>query len=113
MIRNAYRFEEYSMTKQYPKEELAKHVTTNCSIEKRIRLYFYRLANGVPILDEDEPYKVVVVPFTTSLRKQVLKEIQYTPDLVVDSHASALRSHYNQKLVFLRKYKIENYIANC
>lgn len=99
----AYRFETYSMTKQVPLEIFCKDYILNTdSMETIVNKHFYRLANGIPILPRDKKdYELRMEE-----GQAILDDI---PQLVVDVKSSSMRRVYMQKLVYLRKYKIQDY----
>ena len=99
----AYRFETYTMTKQIPINIFCKeYILDMDSPETVVNKHFYRLANGVPILPKDrKDYELRIEE-----GHAILDNI---PQLVVDIKSSSMRRVYMQKLVYLRKYKIEDY----
>lgn len=100
----AFRFEKYSMTKQIPiKTFLSEYFSHGESKELMSRKHFFRLANGVPILEENiESYKI-----DFEHNDEVI--LDKMPNLIVDDASSAMSKIYQQQFVFLRKYKIEDY----
>lgn len=99
----AFRFEEYSLTKQEPLELFKnRFVFDGMGIKKRFNCCYYRLANGVPVLDSDKsPYF-----FEEDVNGIVFDKM---PPLCVDIPRSSLKHICSMKFVSLRKYDISEY----
>ena len=98
----AYRFEQYSLTKQVPIEKFQTMFDfKDMADDRRFNFHYYRLANGIPVLNQDKVYEYeesdsIVKP--TSI-----------PQLVVDCAQASLRKLYSMRFVALREYKVEEY----
>lgn len=96
----AYRFEQYSLTKQIPIEEFEKkYIFSEMKASRRFHFHYYRLANGIPILKPSKEYSY----FEVEAGKPDLERI---PQLCVDSQLSALKDLCKMQFVALRKYRI-------
>ena len=98
----AYRFEQYNLTKQVPIDEFQTMFDfKEMPDDRRFDFHYYRLANGIPVLNQDEDYKYeeengIVIPSSI-------------PQLVVDCAQASLRKIYSMRFVALREYKVEVY----
>ena len=98
----AFRFEHYCMTKQLPLSIfLNREINSSDSDERKIRKHFYRLANGIPIIEDDSPEYDL---------NDICGGTLNIPKLIVDSDSSFLQKNYSQQLVYLRKYDISDYL---
>ena len=100
----AFRFEEYTLTKQIPLEAYLKSIETKCDLTWYDYQYF-RLGEGIPVLESGKEY---ICSGRTSLR-DCRKSF---PPLCVDFVQSSLHKIYNMRYVSLREYKIEEYFAS-
>lgn len=102
----SYRFENYKLTKMLPFEEFIKtYQRTNSSLTRRSNLHYYRLANGIPILE-----KGIIYSYEEDEEKQDKLPIKdKLPLLCVDSPNSSLSDTYKMQFVALRKYIIAGY----
>lgn len=99
----AFRFENYSMTKQIPLDVFCcEYIDEAESLETKTHKHYYRLANGVPILEKSQDTYCYKDEGTC----------KYTlPKLIVDTDSSVMRKTYQQQFVYLRKYNILDYTA--
>lgn len=101
----AYRFEQYSLTKQVPISEFQTMFDFNgMDDDRRFNFHYYRLANGIPVLTQNEVYEYaendkLVIPSSI-------------PQLVVDCTQASLRKLYSMRFVALREYKVEKYCVS-
>lgn len=101
----AYRFEQYSLTKQVPIEEFEdKFMFSEMKPSRRFDFHYYRLGNGIPILDPLKDYSYSEI----AEGKPDLKKI---PQLCVDSPLSSLKDLWMMQFVALRKYQISDYVS--
>lgn len=101
----AYRFEQYSLTKQIPIDEFeSKYMFSEMKPSRRFDFHYYRLGNGIPILDPSKEYSYSEI----EIGKPDLTKI---PQLCVDSPLSALKDLNKMQFVSLRKYRISDYIS--
>ena len=95
----SYRFESYGLTKQLPYNVfLEVYANDQNTPALAFKSHYYRLANGIPVIDTNESYTHGVLPDGKN----------YLPPLVVDLESSLLREMYSLRFVYLRKYKLEN-----
>lgn len=104
----SYHFTVYSLTKQVPiKKFLAQLPFSSMSSERQFIAHYYRLANGVPIID-DQKYRYASIAENSQNSDGAMQEGQtYLPDLCADSPQSCLREMHSLRHVTLRQYKIE------
>lgn len=107
----SYRFESCAMTKQIPWDDFVENIAVFNNLVKYVdalKKHYYRLANGVPII-ESKKEKGKKAKQQYEIRKVDERSIErdLLPKLIVDSPSSALHNTWNQKFVYLRKYKIE------
>ncbi len=96
----AYRFEQYSLTKQIPLEEFVNsYMFSEMKPSRRFDFHYYRLGNGIPILDPLKDYSYVEI-------EDGKPDGEKIPPLCVDSPLSALKDLRATQFVALRKYKI-------
>lgn len=101
----AYRFEQYSLTKEIPIDEFEnKFIFSEMKPSRRFDFHYYRLGNGIPILDPLKEY-------TYSELKEGKPDLSKIPQLCVDSQLSALKDLRKMQFVALRKYKICDYAS--
>lgn len=99
----AYRFEQYSLTKQIPIEEFENmYLFTEMKPSRRFDFHYYRLGNGIPIL---EPLK----EYSYSEIEAGKPNTEKFPLLCVDSPLSALKDLRTMQFVALRKYRVCDY----
>ncbi len=99
----AYRFEQYSLTKQIPIDEFENKFMYSEMLEsRRFDFHYYRLGNGIPILDPLKEYSYLEMDVGKPDRSKM-------PCLCVDSPLSALKDLRTMKFVSLRKYQICDY----
>lgn len=112
----SYRFECFSMTKQIPlcvfEKEIASFDRDKKNYMDVLKKHYYRLANGIPIIQSS-------VEKTSSGDRNLQKydllldndgvKRDSLPDLIVDSTSSVMHQTWNQKFVYLRKYKVMNF----
>lgn len=104
----SFRFEEYAMTKQLPLKDFYDaaflddkgELLHGKEAKQAFQNHFYRLSNGIPIITKKEYVFVMDENFfaETSI-----------PDLIVDCPNALLHNTYQQRTVYLRRYKIETY----
>lgn len=93
----SFRFETYSLTKQLPYDIFLQKYPTDVSTPSlSYKSHYYRLANGIPVLEESEYL------FNEDSPDHKL------PQLVVDLESSLLHEIYPLCFVYLRKYIIDN-----
>lgn len=101
----AYRFEQYSLTKQIPIDEFeSKYIFSEMKPSRRFDFHYYRLGNGIPIL---EPLK----EYSYSEVEEGKPDLEKIPPLCVDSPLSALKDLRGMQFVALRKYKVCEYVS--
>ncbi len=100
----SFRFESYSLTKQEPIEQfLNRFIFDGMCTDRRFNFHYYRLGEGIPILDMNRDY-VYAEKDNTVIREGL-------PDLCVDSPLSSLHDLYKMQFVTLRKYDVQPYSA--
>lgn len=101
----SYRFEQYSLTKETPIEEFEnKYMFSEMKESRRFGFHYFRLGNGIPILDPQKEYTYVEKEAGKPDRSKI-------PCLCVDSPLSSLKDLRTMKYVALRKYQICDYIS--
>ncbi len=99
----AFRFEEYQITKQIPLNDfLCMFDLADMSPDRRFQLHYYRLANGIPVLDSQEQY-IYAEDVNYSPKQKTI------PPLVVDCSQAALAKVSGMRFVALREYQIAIY----
>lgn len=99
----SYRFEQYSLTKQIPIEEFEnKYMFSEMKESRRFDFHYFRLGNGIPILNPQKEYSYVEIEAGKPDKSKM-------PDLCVDSPLSSLKDLRTMKFVALRKYQICDY----
>lgn len=99
----AYRFEQYSLTKQVPIEEFEdKYMFSEMKPLRRFNFHYYRLANGIPILEPQKNYSYSEISDGKPDRRKI-------PQLCVDSPLSSLKDLKSMQFVALRKFQICDY----
>lgn len=106
-----YRFERYSLTKQLPLDEFCNRFPFHdMNSDRRFNFHYYRLADGIPILDDtDYDYDS-----TYSYQEDLLNLEEnaashfHLPRLCVDSEQSCLHQIYSMQYVSLRQYQINS-----
>lgn len=99
----SFRFEQYKITKQIPLKEFTKMFDlSDMSPDRRFQLHYYRLANGIPVLDTRNQYTYIEEDDYTPKRNAI-------PELVVDCTQAALARVSDMRFVALREYKIAMY----
>lgn len=98
----AYRFETYSLTKQIPIGEFQNMFLFDKMVPSlRFNFYYYRLGNGVPVLEKDK--------YTYKEKENQIADEDGLPKLCVDDSRSSLSNLYSMKFVSLRKYSVTDY----
>ena len=98
----AYRFEQYNLTKQVPIDEFQTMFDfKDMDDDRRFNFHYYRLANGIPVLIQDEVYEYA--------ENEGIVSANSIPQLVVDCAQASLRKLYSMRFVALREYKVEEY----
>lgn len=101
----AYRFEQYSLTKEIPIDEFEnKYIFSEMKPSRRFAFHYYRLGNGIPILEPSKEYSY-------SELEAGKPDPAKIPQLCVDSQVSALKDLRGMQFVALRKYKICDYAS--
>lgn len=96
----AFRFENYSMTKQVPiKQFCERFASPDC--DQLVKRHYFRLANGIPILPKTKKNTFEIV-----VDDEGKIDLEKLPNLIVDSQASSLHKTWDQKFVYLRKYNL-------
>lgn len=96
----AYRFEQYSLTKQIPLDEFVeKYIYDGMNLPRRFDIHYFRLGKGIPILDPLKEYTYDELDIGKP-------DSQKIPRLCVDSPISALKDLRKMQFVSLRKYEI-------
>lgn len=96
----SYRFESYRLTKQLPRNEFWKKYDADRQTPMlAFRAEYFRLANGIPVIETNAQYKHDQCEEDTGTQ---------IPPLVVDLESSLLHELYPLQFVYLRKYIIEN-----
>lgn len=107
----SYRFESYAMTKQVPWDYFVENIAIFADPLKYaevLKKHYYRLANGVPIIEKKNmENRKAKQHYEIKKSNDCCIKKDCIPDLIVDSDSSALHNMWNQKFVYLRKYKIE------
>lgn len=104
-----FRFERYSLTKQLPLDIFAnKFLFYYMSPERRFSFHYYRLADGIPILEQEEydynsSYRFHKNPLT---KEKDVARLFNIPKLCVDSEQSCLHQTFSMQYVSLRQYQI-------
>lgn len=98
----SFRFEEYRLTKQVPLVDFVPQIKGNEYRVTRAERHYYRLATGIPVLEDNAVYEY---GDETSVKKCA----KVLPPLSVDCSQSVLHQIYNMRYVSLRQYKIEEY----
>lgn len=99
----SFRFEQYKITKQIPLKDFAGMFDLlDMSPDRRFQLHYYRLANGIPVLDSRDQYTYVE-------EEDYLPKRGSIPLLVVDSAQAAMAKVFDMRFVALREYKIAMY----
>lgn len=100
----AFRFEKYSLTKQLPKDVFNATYEIDTGVEnteQKYDLHYFRIGNGIPILEEEKQYKIHCSDKTVDCCE--------LPDLSVDCPQSVLREFYALQFVCLREYVVDDY----
>lgn len=103
----AFRFEKYSLTKQLPKDVFNGTYGIDTDVdntEQKYDLHYFRIGNGIPILEEGKQYRIHCTDKTVNHCE--------LPDLSVDCPQSILRELYSLQFVCLREYVIYDYTYN-
>lgn len=104
----SYHFTVYSLTKQVPINIFSKQFSLpNMSPDRRFAAHYYRLANGVPIIEDSREYSYNSFPEDSKNPNGAITEVSYLPNLCVDSPQSCLHEMYSLRHVTLRQYRIE------
>lgn len=104
----SYHFTVYSLTKQVPIKIFSKQFSLpNMSPDRRFAAHYYRLANGVPIIEDNREYRYGSSLENPKNPNGAIREISDLPDLCADSPQSCLHEMYPLRHVTLRQYKIE------
>lgn len=91
----SFRFEQYSLTKQIPIQTFLDNYLHEDKDERRtFNGHFYRLGNGIPVLDESASYSYA--------DGQI-------PLLCVDCKQSSLHTLYSMRFVALREYQVDEF----
>lgn len=99
----SFRFEMYSLTKQIPLEEfIDKFVFSDMEPRRRFLFHYYRLANGIPVLEKNQTYCYE----EDSSNKVIADRL---PLLCVEHPQSSLRDTYSMRYVSLRQYNVCEY----
>lgn len=101
----AYRFEQYSLTRQIPIEEFEnKYIFSEMKLSRRFDFHYYRLGNGIPILDPLKEYSYSEIT-------KGKPDPEKIPPLCVDSPLSVLKDIRTMQFVALRKYRVSEYVS--
>lgn len=101
----SYRFESYKLSKQIPINEfMDKFNYKDMEPNRRFNFHYYRLANGIPILNPHKDYLY-------SEDKEENLQLNEIPELCIDSPLSMLKDISDLRFVALRKYKICEYTS--
>ena len=91
----AFRFEQYILTKQIPRGDFDNTCkSADMSNRRRFNAQYYRLGNGIPILDESVSYSYADDCF---------------PQLCIDCTQSSLHTLHSMQFVALREYQVEEF----
>lgn len=102
----AYRFESYSLTKQIPFENfISNYGLEDVSLETQFQLHYYRLGNGIPVIDSTQEY-AFQLDSDNNLTKDCL------PHLSVDIPQTILYQNAKYKFITLREYIVKQY-SSC
>lgn len=103
----AFRFEKYSLTKQLPKDVFNTTYQIDTGVEnteQKYDLHYFRIGNGIPILEEGRQYRIHCTDKVVNCCD--------LPDLSVDCPQSVLRELYSLQFVCLREYVVDDYAYN-
>lgn len=103
----SFRFEERKLTQQVPLEEfLTRFNLQEMNDMRRFDAHYYRLANGIPVLENDAIYE-----YTEN--DDLTPAIQCIPHLLEDCSQSAMRRMHSLRYVSLREYSIKEYTPHA
>lgn len=96
----SFRFETYSITKQVKIERINELSKNSDNIEHIIYANYCRLANGIPVFEDNSKYSLNVYNNSNVVNNNI-------PKLIVDCESSLLSKIHDYRFVSIRKYKIE------
>lgn len=102
-----FRFEKYNLTKQLPRDVFNTTYEIDTGVEnteQKYDLHYFRIGNGIPILEEEKHYRIHCSDKTVACCE--------LPDLSVDCPQSVLRKLYSLQFVCLREYVVDDYVYN-
>ena len=100
----SFRFERYQLTKQIPLNVFREEYINDSSEELQANYHYYRLGQGVPVLEKEKEYSISFNNNHIDLN---------IPSLTVDCDSSSLRSLHDLQFVSLREYNIAEYQYNA
>lgn len=96
----SFRFEEYRLTRQIPLQIFVEQIRAKTAT--RGRRHYYRLATGIPVLEDNKQYE-----YKDELTRAKCEKV--LPPLCVDCPQSVLHQIYGMRYISLRRYKIEEH----
>lgn len=103
-----FRFEQYRLTKQRPLNQFLQLFQFNEMIaERRFKVFYLRLADGIPILEKDF-YSFDEQVILDGVDADSLIRDENMPMLCVDSPQSCLHTMYPMQYLSLRRYQYED-----
>lgn len=101
-----FRFESYALTKQLPLNKFMNIIQTRPEEDdRRFMFHYYRLADGIPILEEDE-YRFDDEIISGNNNADKVLSGGYLPYLCVDDPQSSLHRIYSMEYLSLRRYQM-------